>query len=100
MRRTFEIFRHPLRDLKAVKSGFSWPGFFFTWIWAFVSRLWILGGLLFLVSLVFGLLPFLLSFQSPFETRVLLTFLGLVVQIITGLKGNSWKSDALQHRGY
>jgi ABC-type transport system involved in multi-copper enzyme maturation permease subunit len=100
MRRTFEIFRHPLKDLKAAKVGFSWPGFFFTWIWALASRLWIIGALLFLFSLVFGLLPLLLSFQSPFETRVILTSLALLVKLVVGLKGNSWKGNALQFRGY
>src|SRR5258705_369877 len=100
MQRTFEIFRHPLRDSKAVKVGFSWPGFFFTWIWAFVSRLWVAGSLLFVLSLVFGLLPFFLSFQSPYENRLVLAFLSLVFQFAVGLKANSWKSEALQNRGY
>ena len=24
-------------ELEAVKRGWSWPGFFFSWIWAFVK---------------------------------------------------------------
>src|SRR6266496_4554910 len=100
MRRTFEVFKHPLRDSKAVKRGFSWPGFFFTWIWAFANRLWLTGGTLFVLSVVFSFLPFIWSFQSLYQNSLVLAFFSLVLQLIVGLKGNSWKGEALQNCGY
>jgi len=56
MQRTFEVLKHPLKGLEAVKRGFSWPAFLFTWIWAVVNRLWLLGIVFVILSLLLGLL--------------------------------------------
>ena len=32
--RAYQVFKHPEKGFKAVKDGFSWPGFFFTWLWS------------------------------------------------------------------
>src|SRR5437660_2488785 len=95
MPRTFEVFKHPLRDFTAVKRGFSWPGFFFTWIWAFVSRLWVVGAVLFVLSLIIGFLSRQLVHENP-----LILLLSLVLPLVVGFKGNSWRSEALQNRGF
>src|SRR5258706_13049697 len=94
MQRTFEVFKHPLKDPKAVKRGFSWLGFFLTWIWAFANRLWLIGGTLFVLSVV-GLLSRHLLYQKP-----LVLLASLILPLVVGLKGNSWWSEALQDRGY
>jgi len=96
MQRTFEVFKHPLGDSKAVKRGFSWPGFFFTWIWAFLNRLWLAGIAFVVLSSILSLLSWQLS-----PTGALLNLsAGLILAIVFGLKGNSWKSEKMQRCGY
>lgn len=94
--RTFAVYRHPQMGYEAVKQGFSWPGFFFTWIWAFVKKLPATGVVLLIVLLGLRLIQ---------ETRELaLTWLGLlgsiVVLLIVGFKGNEWRENKLAGRGY
>jgi len=96
MPRTFEVFKNSAGDLRAVKRGFSWPGFFFSWIWALHGRLWLIGSALFVLYLILGLIRLALSWEGTF----LVSLGSLAVQIAIGLKGNSWKSRALEDRGY
>jgi hypothetical protein len=96
MQKSFEVFKHPVRGQVAVKSGFSWPGFLFTWIWAFVSRLWLAGAVLLAVNVVLGPIVFVV-----FKGDALIgAMLSLVCQFVAGFKGNVWKSKALESRGY
>src|SRR5882724_2018279 len=96
MQRTFEVLKHPLNGLQAVKRGFSWPAFFFTWIWSLVNRLWLLGTVLLILSVLLGLLGLQALKDAPFSVL----FASLVLQIVIGIKGNSWRSEALQNRGF
>src|ERR1041385_3725182 len=95
MTRTFEVFKHPT-DSQAVKRGFSWPGFFFTCIWALVKRLWLVGGVVLVISLVVSLV----SSQTFRSSPLLVVCASLVVRLVVGRKGNRWRSDALQADGY
>ncbi len=96
MQRTFEVLKHPLKGLEAVKRGFSWPAFLFTWIWAVVNRLWLLGIVFVILSLLLGLL----ELQALHDAPLLVLFASLIVQTVLGMKGNSWRSEALQNRGF
>ncbi len=79
-----------------MKSGFSWPGFFFTWLWAFVSRLWFVGVVLLAVNLVLGVMAL-----GAFKGDLLIcTMLSLVYCSVAGFNGNAWKSKSLEGRGY
>ena len=48
----YNVYKHPIIGYEAIKQGFSWPGFFFTWIWAFVKKLWADGVILLLVTVI------------------------------------------------
>ena len=37
----FKIYQQPDGQLVPVKQGFSWPAFFFTFLWAIYHRLWL-----------------------------------------------------------
>src|SRR5215475_1597043 len=96
MSRSFEIFKSAEGDLRAVKRGFSWPGFFFAWIWALLGRLWLIGIVLFILFSILSLIRLALSWEGTF-----IVFLAsLAIQIAVGLKGNSWKSRSLRDHGY
>lgn len=36
----FDVYLHAMLGIEAVKTGFSWTGCFFTWIWMLICRLW------------------------------------------------------------
>ncbi len=91
--RVYEIFRRSDQSLQAVKRGFSWPGFCFSWAWAWSRRLWFPGMLLFLASIPVAVLA--RSVQEPVYGIVL----GLIYSMVTGFKGNSWRSRDLENRG-
>ncbi|MDB6023222.1 MAG: hypothetical protein JWQ04_3079 [Pedosphaera sp.] len=91
---SYQVFKDPMNGYKAVKLGFSWPGFFFTAIWAFGSQMWLRGLLLLLISIsLYGLTLFQ---SNPVFYSILSCMFGLVV----GFKGNSWRWRNLEARGY
>lgn len=94
----YRILKHPAGTIEAVKQGWSWPALFFTFIWAFVKRMWMLGGavlaLAFLVSIV------LESIADPATVDGLSNVIGIVVSIVFGLRGNIWRENNLLSRGF
>ncbi|EEF60754.1 ABC transporter permease [Pedosphaera parvula] len=92
---SFEVFKHPDTGYQAVKRGFSWPGFFFTWIWAFSRRMWLTGIILLLIAL-----PIVLLFVEVFrENPILALTSALLFMLTVGLRGNGWRSHNLEVRG-
>jgi hypothetical protein len=87
--KTYEIYTSPIGGIEAVKKGWSWPGFFFSWIWAFVKKLHGLGAGILIVGLI-------LHIASP--------PLGLVFDIIIGIwlgsSGNDMRAANLKKRGF
>ena len=96
MQRTFEVFSHPVKGRKAVKSGFCWPGLFFTWIWALARQLWFAGLLLLVVNGVLASSA-LFIFQGDWMIGAVLS---LALQLLVGFRGNSWRSRTLEARGF
>lgn len=43
----FDVYSHPVHGFKVVKNGFSWPGFFFTWLWMMLRDMWVGAAILF-----------------------------------------------------
>src|SRR5882724_13390649 len=94
--RVYQIFKHPEKSAQAVKRGFSWPGFFFTWIWALTRGLWLAGGLIFLSAFVLGIF-----IQAMGSKNWLFSFtLDILFQLLIGTKGNLWRGNALENLGY
>jgi hypothetical protein len=96
MTRSFEIFTKDSAAPQAVKRGFSWPGFFFTWIWAFSRGLLMQGIALFAVSLAGSLIVWWAFNSDP----IISTVLSLIVQILVGRNGNAWRCQKLENAGY
>jgi hypothetical protein len=96
MQREFEIFTKPSFPSVAVKRGFSWPAFFFNWIWAFTCGLWVEG-----VSIV--LIGFALEYleYTVLANHLIFYFLFAIgFGIVIGVKGNFWRSRKLERDGY
>ena len=46
----------PVKDTVFVKQGFCWPAFFFRWLWAFATGLWLEGLVILGIELVLALI--------------------------------------------
>lgn len=94
--KTFVLYHHPQLGYEAVKQGFSWPGFWFTWIWAFVKKLPGIGAALLIAVIV---LPVLLETREP--ALVAVGVMGTFVAVLAvGIGGNTWRENKLIRRGY
>ena len=96
MRREFEILTKPTSAPIAVKRGFSWPAFFFSWIWAFSRGLWLEGILIVFVGIIIGLAE--ITVLAPYPILGILA--SLAVSLYIGIKGNYWRSRRFEHSGY
>jgi hypothetical protein len=96
MFREFEIFTKPSFPTVAVKRGFSWPGFFFSWLWAFSRGLWLEGIIIFGVCIALSLLNLITVVVNP----LLVGLPGLVSVVVIGMRGNSWRIRKLEKEGY
>lgn len=124
--RYYQIFTKENHLPEAVKIGFSYPGFFFPWIWAFLRRLWKLGFLALLFTLVLPILIIIASFlpsllayshhghlehfgaMASHLTQMPLVIAGelLAAMMVNGMaiylgyRGNWWLANSLQQQGY
>ena len=88
----YKIFTDPQGRMEAVKQGWSWPGFFFTWIWALVKSLYLFGILFLLLTI------FLIALRH--EIGLVASLLRIIVAIVFGAFGNQWRESNLESRGY
>ncbi len=85
----------PDRDIRLVKDGFSWPAFFFSFVWALWCRLWLVAVLVIAVDVVLGALLAALG-GNPLAEMAL--FIGSAA--IFGVLGNDLKRWTLFRRGF
>ena len=95
--KTFKVLKHPDVGYRAVKAGFSWPGFLFSVIWLLIKKLW--GHTLIVVSSLILLTSMELVFDNA-QTSVMVLLLELGVYVFVGINGNEWQVSDLQERGF
>ncbi len=94
----YKIYKHPSGLTEAVKQGWSWPGFFFSLIWAMIKKMWAIG-----VGLLVGFLflGFLIGAAGGGTGGdAIINLAALIVNIIFGVNGNSWREKNLSSRGF
>ncbi len=98
--RVYKVYRHPVRDYRAVKLGFSWPAFFFDYLWALFKGLW--GRFLLLLGLDLLLVVGVMWIAGGAgDGAVVLVIVGeLIIAFWRGSRGNTWRGTALIHRGF
>ncbi|MGV7235751.1 MAG: DUF2628 domain-containing protein [Nitrosomonadaceae bacterium] len=103
----YNAYKHPVYGWMVVKQGFSWPGFFFTWIWAFVKKLWMDGIFLLLIIIIFNTVVFAIIQSASMKDDagnligVLIVYALLITpHLITGFFGNSWRRKSYSKRGF
>ncbi|MCA9443490.1 MAG: signal peptidase I, partial [Candidatus Omnitrophica bacterium] len=97
----YQVFEHPEYGRKAVKEGFSWPAFFFGFLWALSKKLWLLALTYFLLKISFRvLLPILFGPYSNASERGFLLFVLALFPVVLGFYGNHWVGARLVRKGY
>ncbi|HEY9167083.1 MAG TPA: hypothetical protein VIS48_13085 [Candidatus Kryptonia bacterium] len=99
---SFNIYKKPTGEIKAVKKGWSLNACFFGPIWAFMKGLYGLGAVILLPYLWVPFRYYALS-QYSYEfhqTPALLTYLWAVLAIWLGVKGNRLWENGLKKKGY
>lgn len=87
---------------QAVKEGFCWPAFFFTWFWAFAKKMWI-EGLKFMAMFYLLVMAVALtggSKHSVFGKEFVPFFVWLGYHFYVGSIGNEWRRKRLERRGF
>lgn len=98
--KVYRIYEHPELGRRTVKEGFSWPGFFFTAIWALWKRLWVIGLFLFTLGVCFNLVWEWIGGPRNHWTTVAFIGASGVLTIITGVFGNIWVAQKLERTGF
>jgi len=102
---TFNVYKHPIRGIEAVKVGFSWPALLFGVIWMLVKKMWFFAGIWFGIGI---LLASELTFDiveavtdgSEAGSYLILAVGYFVLWLIPAFKGNKWRKENLAERGY
>jgi len=89
----YKVYKHPSGAIESVKQGWSWPAFLFSFIWALVKKMWAIGIGLLILSLVF------ISMLGT-GSDLLINAVSIIVSVIFGIYGNSWREKNLESRGY
>lgn len=102
--KTYKIYSSPQGQNDAVKQGWSWPGFFFSIIWALIKKMWVLGFSLLVLFLVLGFIEGAIEVSSGEDAALgmaaITGFLNLIIAIIFGINGNKWREKKLISRGF
>ncbi len=84
----FAILQHPALGHEVVKNGWSWPAFFFTWLWALAKRLWIVGVIILLAGMALSSVPEIWLVGE------------VIISIVMGVNGNKLRVNRLRDSGY
>jgi hypothetical protein len=95
----YNIYEKPDGDYEAIKIGFSWPAFFFTWIWAVVKEMWLPAILIFLLCspVYLGDVLFERS-NSPFWDLASAIYF-LAMSLWLGFAGNGIRESVAKRQG-
>ena len=110
--KNYNIYKHPDGKIEAVKQGWSWPAFFFGWIWALIKQLWMVAVLIIAYAIISSIVIQLMTPSYDYyeyggedlSQAFLLQSISLLIQlgiaIFLGVKGNSLREANLIKRGY
>ncbi len=92
--KSYEIYENNSHQYQAVKEGWSWPAFFFTFFWAFYKGLWLygIGGVLLWGLLAYG--------NSGLESEIMTIVAIISYPILWGALGNESFTKNIIKKGF
>jgi len=90
--RQYSILQNETGTIKAIKQGFTWPGWIFTWMWFLVKKLYIHAIGFLVLNILVGL------FTSGYDWGYLVG--QFLIMEIVGFKGNKFLEDKLMENGF
>ena len=100
---TVTFVHHALKDIKTVKNGFDWPAFFSPFIFGIphlIRKLWVIGGILFALSILSFFTPAGASEEDMIVIAVLSLAFGIGIGIWLGKNGRAQHAKSLLSQGY
>ena len=97
---THDVYEHPDGRREIIKSGFSWPAFFFGPLWAWRKGMVTLGFGLLGLGLLLQLIPVLFIGLLGEAGIVVELFLSIGALIWIGSQGNTWRRTDVLNRGF
>ena len=85
-KKSYTIFQHPDSRISAVKNGFNWTAFFFSFFWVLIKKIWVHAAIVWLIGTIIGVL----AIPVP----------AILFGLIYGFKGNELVRKNLLDRGY
>src|ERR1035441_2100897 len=98
LKSTFEIYRHSSRGYSAVKVGWSSSAWLFTWLWAFLNGLWLIGFAFLFIELALSILIGMGVFDGPLQWFAVVIW--FACRSYVSIKAGSWKVSMLENSGY
>lgn len=99
----FNIYKHPIHKLEAVKIGFSWPAFLIGVIWMLYKKLWRQSALIVLMCICLNNLTNsakTMSGDNQLIVSILLLIGYTIVWLLPAFKGYEWREQSLLKRGF
>lgn len=96
----YKIFQHPQGSIEAVKQGWSWPAFFFGFIWALVKKMTGLGIGVLVAFVALGVISAAAGGEAEQAIDGLSSLGGLILSVAFGVNGNAWREKNLAARGF
>lgn len=96
----FNVYKHPVNGYQAVKQGFCWPAFFFGGVWALVSKMWGIAGLIILACIALTIAQSAMAAGDAGMAALFGLVWQVAVWVTVGYNGNEWRSKNLVGKGY
>ena len=97
----YNLFKHPKIDLiVAVKIGFSWPAFFFNFIWMLIKGLWIYAGSYLMIGIILSNIEKVVGNNNSLILDIFLLISYVAMLLVPGFMGNKWFEERLEEQGY
>lgn len=98
---SYDAYYHEAFGYEFVKAGWSWPAFFFVWIWAITKKLYLAAGSVVICSFIIGVIMTSTTYPSLRGDLEGLSFIGaLALMCVFGAAGNGWRVDLLKSANY
>lgn len=94
----YKVFAPLPYEFEAVKEGWSWPAFFFTYFWAAAKRMWGIAAGILVSGVVLGGVVGVLLLGGRGGTLAIVVPVG--IRVVCGFYGNAWRRRNLVNRGY